>query len=88
MAARTNKIRQDDQTRAKIQAAAIINRLHGHVMGKVELDAAQVSSAKILLSKVLPDLKALEVDANVQQNVISRTPVSMKDWAEQNLGDD
>lgn len=62
MPARTNKIRHDEQTRAKIQAAQIINRLHGHVMGKVELDAAQVSSAKVLLNKVLPDLKAVEIN--------------------------
>jgi hypothetical protein len=60
MAARKNKIRHDENTRAKIKAAQIINRLHGHIMGKVELDSAQVSSAKTLLSKVLPDLKAKE----------------------------
>ena len=62
MAARTKKIRHDEETRAKIQAAQIINRLYGHVMGEVELDAAQVSSAKTLLGKVLPDLKAVEVE--------------------------
>lgn len=60
MAARTKKIRHDEDTRKKIQAAQIINRLHGHVMGEVQLDAAQVSSAKTLLAKVLPDLKAVE----------------------------
>lgn len=56
MPARTRKIRHDENTRAKIQAALIINRLQGHVMGDVQLDAAQVSSAKTLLNKVLPDL--------------------------------
>ena len=60
MAARNKKIRHDEETRAKIKAAQIINRLYGHVMGTVELDAAQVSSAKALLNKVLPDLKAVE----------------------------
>jgi len=62
MAARTSKIRHDEQTRAKIQAAQIINRLHGHVMGEVELNAAQVSSAKVLLGKVLPDLAAMQLE--------------------------
>lgn len=61
MPARTRKIRHDSETRAKIQASQIINRLHKHVMGEVELDAAQVSSAKTLLNKVLPDLKAVEL---------------------------
>lgn len=61
MAARKTKIRHDENTRAKIQAAQIINRLHKHVMGQVELDSAQVSSAKTLLNKVLPDLKQEEL---------------------------
>lgn len=60
MPARTKKIRHDENTRAKIQAALIINRLQDHVMGNVEMDAAQVSSAKTLLNKILPDMKAVE----------------------------
>lgn len=60
MAARTHKIRHDDETRAKIQATQIINRLHGCVMGEITLDAQQVSSAKTLLNKVLPDLQSIE----------------------------
>lgn len=50
------KIRHDDETRAKIQAAQIINRMHSCVMGEITLDAQQVSCAKALLNKVLPDL--------------------------------
>ena len=42
MAAR-RKIRHDEQTRAKIQAALIIRRLMDNIMGKVELNAVQVS---------------------------------------------
>lgn len=57
--ARTRKIRHDDETRAKIQAGVIIHRLHSHVMGQVELTPAQVTSAKTLLNKVLPDLQAV-----------------------------
>jgi hypothetical protein len=56
MPARTTKIRHDDETRAKIQAAQIINRMHSCLMGKITLDAQQVSCAKALLNKVLPDL--------------------------------
>jgi len=59
MPARVNKIRHDEQTRAKIQAAQIINRFHKCVMGEVILDAQQVSCGKALLAKVLPDLASM-----------------------------
>lgn len=59
MPARVNKIRHDEQTRAKIQAAQIINRFHKCVMGEVVLDAQQVSCGKALLAKVLPDLASM-----------------------------
>lgn len=61
MAARANKIRHDEQTRAKIQAAQIINRLMNCVNGEVELSAQQVSAAKTLLNKVLPDLQSIDL---------------------------
>lgn len=63
MPARVNKIRHDEETRAKIQAAQIINRLQGCVNGDITLDAQQVSAAKTLLNKVLPDLSAVSLDA-------------------------
>jgi hypothetical protein len=64
MAARTNKIRHDDETRAKIQAAQIINRMHSCINGEIVLDAQQVSCAKALLNKVLPDLSAVSLEGN------------------------
>lgn len=63
MPPRATKIRHDENTRAKIQAAQIINRLHGCIMGDVEMSAAQVSAAKTLLSKTLPDLQSVSIDA-------------------------
>lgn len=62
MAARSKKIRHDEETRSKIQAAQIINRLYKNVMGEVELTSTQVSSANILLRKVLPDLQATTIE--------------------------
>lgn len=64
--ARRNKIRHDDETRAKIQAAQIINRLHDCIEGRVELSAQQVSAAKTLLAKVLPDLSSVDMSAIVE----------------------
>ena len=60
MAARTRKIRHDDETRAKIQAAQIITRFHKCIMGEIVLDAQQVSCGKALLAKVLPDLATMK----------------------------
>jgi hypothetical protein len=65
MAARVAKIRHDDETRAKIQAAQIINRFQNCLMGKVTLDAQQVSCGKTLLNKVLPDLSAVSMDGSL-----------------------
>jgi len=69
MPARTSKIRHDDQTRAKIQAAQIINRFMACMNGDIELTAAQVSCGKTLLNKVLPDLQSVSLDANVGMTV-------------------
>jgi hypothetical protein len=70
MAARTGKIRHDETTRAKIQAAQIINRFHKCLMGDIELTASQVTCGKALLNKVLPDLQSTTMDANVGMTVI------------------
>ena len=51
----------DKNTRDKIQASLLINRLMDCSSGKLELNAQQVNAAKTLLNKVLPDLKAIEL---------------------------
>jgi hypothetical protein len=66
MAARTRKIRHDEETRAKIQSSQIVNRLMDHINGNVELSATQVSSALGLLRKTLPDLAAVEHSGEIE----------------------
>lgn len=56
--ARSRKIMHDEDTRQRIQAALIINRLTDCLNGKVELSAQQVTCGKTLLAKVLPDLQS------------------------------
>lgn len=87
MAKRTNRIRQDDNTRSKIQAAQLINRLQACVMGEVQLDSTQVSAAKALLNKVLPDLQQLEADIQSHRSEVSGDPMSPDDWAQTYAGD-
>lgn len=68
MAARTRKILHDEETRAKIQAGVIIDRMTKCAMGELALDAQQVSCAKALLNKVLPDLQAVTHDGQIEVN--------------------
>ena len=63
MAARLLK-HHDEQTRTKIQASQLINRLTDHVLGNVEMSASQVRAAEVLLKKALPDLQAVAVAAD------------------------
>lgn len=58
MSSKFKKTKRDAETRAMIQAGTIIDRLTAYVNGEVELSASQVSAAKTLLNKVLPDLSS------------------------------
>lgn len=60
MAARTNKPLHDDKTKERIRASQLLNRLNDFVNGKCELSAAQVQAARVVIGKVVPDLKAVE----------------------------
>ena len=83
MAARNIKIRHDENTRAKIQASQLINRLMDHVLGKVEMGPSQVAAALGLLKKTLPDLSAVEMAAEVTNRTVSNTPLTTDEWAMQ-----
>ncbi|MEW7987896.1 MAG: hypothetical protein AB2799_19085 [Candidatus Thiodiazotropha sp.] len=65
MAARTKRIVHDENTRRKIRATQLINRLTDHVMDKVDMKATQVNAALGLLRKCLPDLAAVEWSGEV-----------------------
>lgn len=77
MAARTKRIFHDENTRAKIQASQIINRLTKHILTSPTkddyeaslMDSSQVTAALGLLRKSLPDLSSVEMDAVVDGKV-------------------
>lgn len=51
-----------DEVKKKIQASQLINRLTEHALSDAPImDASQVNAIKILLNKVIPDVKAVEV---------------------------
>jgi len=60
MAARKRKIQQDEQTKRRIQASQLLNRLYLFANNKVEMTSAQVLAAKVVIGKSIPDLKAVE----------------------------
>lgn len=61
MAARTRKIVLSDEWKEKIQASQLMNRLMKHFDGEIELTKTQIDVAKILLSKIVPDLARTEL---------------------------
>lgn len=75
MAARKNRIQHDENTRKKIQASQLINRLTNHALGHEEMESSQVRAAEILLKKILPDLSNVDFQGNIDQ----RTTVIRKD---------
>lgn len=65
MAARKRKIRHDEETRSKIQAAHIIRRMKQCFEGEITLTQQQFSCGKLLLDKVLPDLSAIDMSGDM-----------------------
>ena len=54
------------RARERITGSKVLTRLIDHVEGKIELSNSQVNAARILLAKVLPDLKSTEVQARIE----------------------
>lgn len=59
MAARINK-RHSDEVRARIQASALVTRLHQCAMGEVELTPVQVNAINSLLDRSVPKLSQVQ----------------------------
>ncbi len=78
--------RQQEQTRAAIRTTQLVKRLQAFALGedgdqgeKVELSQARLRAIEILLKKVLPDLSAVEMSAEVRQTIFPE-PMSADDW--------
>jgi hypothetical protein len=65
-----------DHHKDGLRASAIMNRLTDCVEGKVVLSTAQVQAAKVVLSKILPDLKTIDHIGD-QSNVISGVTITI-----------
>lgn len=72
--AKRKQLYHPEEVKKKIQASQLINRLTENALSKKEvMTAAQVTSANILLKKVIPDLKAIEHTGEVDHNVMFNT---------------
>ena len=69
MAARTNKRLHDEQTKRRIQAGQLLNRLDLFANGKLEMTQAHVLAAKVVIGKSIPDLKSIEHSANDEKPI-------------------
>jgi hypothetical protein len=58
-----------DEHRVKIQNSNILNALIEHVVGEREMSATQVSAGLGLLRKIMPDLAASTITADVTHEV-------------------
>lgn len=59
MAARINR-RHSEEVREKIRASVIIDRLHRHVEGTLEMTSTQVNAANSLLDRSVPKLSQIQ----------------------------
>lgn len=63
--ARRKQLFHPDDVKKKIQTSQLINRLQDHALSDQPLmDNSQVNAAFRLISKVIPDLKAVEISGN------------------------
>ena len=64
MAARKRKITLTESWKEKIKVSMILNRLQDHVLSDSEMSATQIKAADILMRKVVPDLKSVELSSD------------------------
>jgi hypothetical protein len=77
-----------DYVREKIRTSQLINRLQAHFFGEIELTAAQIRTAEILLRKCLPDLAATDISAQSTHRYVIEVPptLSKEEWQKKYSG--
>lgn len=67
MAKRVNRPGHSEREKLRIRASQLLNRLSLFANGKVRMNAAQVHAARIVIGKVVPDLKSVEVTGDPEK---------------------
>jgi len=85
MAARTGKVELTESWRDKISVSMLMNRLQKHADGEIDLDATQVKSIEVILSRIVPTLSAVEqtvpdpLDGVSRSDLIARLRLLIQD---------
>lgn len=64
MAPRTRKVALTDSWKENIRVENLMTRLYKIAIGEIEATKTQIDATKIILAKILPDLKAMELSGN------------------------
>ena len=64
MAARKRKVELSDTWKDGIRVSNIMSRLYGHALGEIEMERSQIDAAKVVLSKLVPDLARSDVNVS------------------------
>src|SRR5882724_9174796 len=52
--------RQRTISKRRIKASKLMDRLHQHGMGEIQMSSTQIRAAEVFIKKVIPDLSAIE----------------------------
>jgi len=65
-----SRLEQQSHVRDKIQTSQIVNRLNKHILADEDImTTSQVQAARVLLNKVIPDVKAVEHTGEVSSEI-------------------
>lgn len=77
-----------EEHRRKIANSNILKCLVEHAEGRREMTASQVSAGIALLRKVMPDLMAVDMQADMPKRTIADKPMTAEEWAAEFAGDE
>ena len=67
-----------DHHRVKLQNCGVLNRLIEHALGKNSMTASEANTGIALMRKVLPDLSATTIDAQVTMDNLTDEEVDAR----------
>ena len=65
----------------KIKVGQLCDKLQKHVLGEEEMTQTQINAARILLGKVMPDMKSVEVKDITKVGVEELTTAELQELA-------
>ena len=71
-----------ERSRERIRAGVLLDLLHKCASGQIELSRSRLKAIEILLSKVLPDLASITVNADVTHRFVAELPnvLNREEW--------